>query len=410
MRYFLAVGLFIGMLATDSPSWCYEPTIPAAVDLDKLSRAAEEPQSLKDFFEERTRVEVGFDETYNDNVLLEDNHKREDYISGLESRVIFSDPRGSLLYGASYIVDLFRYHHLNANAIDHRSQIFSDFDPGGRFKYRFDYRLSAINQLTFGPSEIDILRRSGDFQRSVTHKWNGRMRYALNDTNEMVPQIEYSLFDDQRVEDADTDRRSFKTIVDLDHDLKPGWTLFGGYEFSDVAILGNKLRSSEGHAARLGCRYNLTEITDLDLTLKFDRREWRSGQRKNDFNVKGTWTYQMGPRTKFLVEYSDEHIPSFNASRLQFRSTRPDVQILYELTPLTELALKVAYEKQRSGGRDVLTGTPSTTAVSSHYTFQAGIKWQVREQVHIDLNYTFDRSKTRDTTNHTFRVGIKAQL
>jgi len=392
-------------------AWGVESTHgPISIDMEALRRPAGESQNFWEFLKERTKLGVGYDGTYNDNVFLRDNNKQDDFISILESQILFADPRGNLLYGFTYEVNATRYHKKNQNAIDHDVICFFDLDTGGRTVFRQDYRMQVTNSLLLGPDKIDVLRRNAKFQRRVEHTWNSKLRYAMNETNFLVPQVEYSLFDDQSVNDADTDRKIFKGIIDVDHDLKPGWTLLGGYEFRDAVFPGRKLKSSESHGLRLGTRYELTKIVKLDLVSRFEHRRFRTDQQTNNISFDGMAEYQLGSRTKLLLNYSDGQIPSYSANRLQFRSTKPSLEVVYELTPLVEMKIKTAYEKQRSGGRDVLAGSPRTVSVSRRYDLGWGIQWRIREQTHVNLDYIFSRSKTSDYTNHALTLGFEAEL
>ena len=409
MKPLLVLFVFlIGMSASNA--WASERPSLLTIDVDQLPRTSEKPESIKEFFKERTIFALGFDEVFDSNVFLKDNDAQEDYVTYLESQVAFIDPRGTIVYGLTHEINAFRYHIKNQNAIDHDFRAFFDIDPGGRYQFRSNYKLITANRLVLGPGSIDVIRRYSGFQRQVEHTWDAKLRYALNDTNGLVPQAEYSLLDDQAVFDADTDRKTLKAIIDLDHDLKPDWTLYGGYEFDDVILPARELKSSENHGARLGLRHELTKTTDLDLLLKFEHRRWRTDQQGNNLSFFGNWTRELGPRTTLALSYVDERIPSYAASRLQFRSVRPGLQLVYELTPLTIFKAGAGYEKQRSSGQDVLKESPATTVTSSRYSFKAGLDWQFREKAHMTLDYSFARSKTGDYTQHVWVFGAEAEF
>jgi len=408
--FFVFSGTLIAALEICPKAWGAEQGRIVPVDIEQLPRTAERSESLLQFFRDRTKLGVGFDEVFDSNVFLQDNNPQEDYISTLEAQFVFIDPRGSFLYGLTHEINAFRYHRKDVNAINHDFLAFLDWDPGGRYQSRSDYKLITHNGLLLGPAEIDILRRNADFQRTVEHTWKTQFRYALNETNYLVPQVNYLLYDDQSRSDADTDRRRLVAIVDVDHDLKPEWTLFGGYEFDDVTIPGNKRKDSQGHSVRLGTRYELKEVSKLNALLKFQHREWESQQQRNTLSYILTWNYQLGPRTETTLAYADDRIPSFSADRLQFRSSRPSFKALYELTSLTKLNFSAEYEKQRSSGRDVLTGAAATATKSNRYGISAGLLWQFREKAHATLDYSFSRSKKNDYTNHTWIFGIETEL
>lgn len=383
---------------------------PLEVDVTKLSREAPESTSFWEFLKERTQLGYGFDETLNDNLFLQDNNKVEEYISTLEAEVFFSDPRGTFLYGFDYEVNAYRYHRNNSNAIDHDAGFFATINPGGRYKFDLNYRMKTHNSLIFGVEGIDVIRRSSDFQRQVNHTWSSSLTYALNDTNYLVPSASYSLFDDQSREDANSDRKAFSAAADIDHDLKPGWTVFTGYGFGDAQIPGNKIKNSTTHSLRLGTKYALTEIVDLDFLLTFGRVTFDSGQRDSAFSIEGKWSYKAGPRTTVLLKYKDGAGTSFTAGRLKFRSSAPSGEIAYDLSKLTKLTLKADYEKQHSSGQDALVGTPATSITSQRYGLGAGILWQIREKTKVTVDYNYSRSKTADYTNRFVTVGMEGNF
>ncbi len=397
------------MLLGGTAAYGYEK-VPTAVEIDKLPRFSEPAPTFWEHLRERTEIGVGFDEVYNNNILLEDNNNKEDYITTLESVILYADPKGSLLYGFQYEVNAFRYHKINANAIDHDFLAFVDLDPGSRFKYRLHYILDVSNRLTFGPEEIDLLRRSTDFQRSVEHTWIGKLKYALNDTNAFSSQVKYSLLDDQVVNDAETDRQQWATILDLDHALTPAWTVFTGYEFGVTHIPGNTPKDSESHLLRLGSGYELTDLIDLDVVFKVGRKEFDDGKQDTQFGFGIDWTHEIGPRTTVKLGFTDEQVTSFAAGRRQFRSTRPTLGIDYALTPLVKWSGDLSFEKQESGGEDALAGNSPTSTKSSRYQLKTGFLWQVREQAHVTLDYRLVRSKTSDYTNQIVGLGFEMEI
>lgn len=404
------VIFFALSLAAPSPSQAEEYRILDSFEIDELPRPAEEPEGWKQFFEERTILGLGFDEAINDNVFLKDNDKQEDFISTLESQFLFADPRGSTLYGVTYEVNAFRYHRQDENAIDHDVRAFFDLDTGGRTLFNSNYKLLESNSLLLGPEEIDVLRRNTGFQKQVTHAWDAKLRYALNETNTLAPQVEYTLLDDQAVADADSDRKTFRAILDMDHDLRPEWILYGGYEFADVVIPGNELKSSQSSGARAGIRREVSKTAKLDLLLLFEHRRWKTDQQANNLSFVGKWEHELGPRTRLELSYQDKRIPSYVNTRLQFRSTLPAAELEYDLSPLTRLTLEASYEKQRSSGEDAVTGATVEAAVSRRLGIKAGFLWRFREKSHFTLDYSFARSKTSDYTNQTWTFGVETEI
>ena len=69
-----------------------EPTKGEAL-LKPESAPLEKPESLFEFFSKRTQLGWGLRQDYNDNITLEDNRRREDYINSIKGYILFTDPR-----------------------------------------------------------------------------------------------------------------------------------------------------------------------------------------------------------------------------------------------------------------------------------------------------------------------------
>lgn len=391
--------------------WAYEATLSGKevgttpLDLKQLRGGEEESESLLEFFKRRTRIGAGFKEGFNNNILLQDNRRQEDYISTLESAVVFADPRGDLLYGIQYEVNAYRYHRIDRNAIDHDLVTFADFDTGGRFQFHLEHVLVAKNSLVLGAETGDILRRSPDFQRTVEHVGLGSIRYALNETNALVSKMDFSVFDDQSLADASTDRKRLRAIFDLDHDLTRTWTLFGGYSFRDISVPGEEGKDSDTHAARLGVRHALgAEGEDLEATLEGQHTEFQEGQSFSDLGFIGKWTHEAGPRTKLHLAYSDLHDTSFSKGRLRYRTQSPSLKISYQWMPLIALEAGGAYTRQSSGGKEIFPGSGLHSDIQKLYSLIGALHWQVREQTRIHLFYSYNRSTSRDYTQHVLHL------
>lgn len=374
----------------------------------KLQVYAEEPENLAEFFKHRIQFGTGFDEEYNDNLLLQDNKKRDEWISTLESLLLFNDPRGELLYGARYEVNAYRYHRSNNNAIDHDFMVYADYDPGGRIQYHAEYGVEIAHYLLFGDEKIDILRRSSKFQELVQTVWRGKAQYALNTTNHFIPQLIISTLDDHSLSDTNADRKSWDFIADLDHDLTPTWTLFGGYTRNNTLLPKSKTKNSQSQGGRLGVRHALTEIEDLDATFSVQQVEFKDGGASTNMGFVGKWIYQAGPRTKLEFNYSDTQGTSFSVGRRQFRGQSPSVKVQYELTPLTDLTASAGYNLQTSSSQEVAAGgTPIHSEKQTGYGLGLGAEWRFRENGHITLDISHTRSYSRDTTDNRGAVGFE---
>ena len=63
--------------------------------------------------------------------------------------------------------------------------------------------------------------------------------------------------------------------------------------------------NSQGYGFRLGTRYKLTEIVDLNLLVKLEQKEFKSAH-SSSLSFEEKWAYKPGPRTILSITYSDE--------------------------------------------------------------------------------------------------------
>lgn len=365
--------------------------------------AQQETEGWREFFEQRTQIGVGFDSAYDSNLLLQDNNRQEDYINTLEGVLLFVDPRGSLLYGCQWEVNAFRYMKKNKNAINHDVVSFVDYDTGGRLQYHLTHYLNVNNSLSFGTAGVDILRTGSDFQRFVENKVEGRIRYALTKDNTLVSQNSYSAFDDQTQNDASSDRKIFKTTLDLDHSLTRTWTVSAGTFYDDRFVPGDKLKNSKSYGGRLGTRYELSPSETFTALLEVERPQLKEQERSMDVNYNLLWNHAVGPRTQLTFGLTNARITSFSSGRTEFRSRVPSFGLSYQLLPLVTLTFGGLYEKQKSSSKG---GVP--VQIHRMYDLKFGIFWQIREQAKVTLDFSNRRSKSRDYTSRIVTLGYEA--
>lgn len=382
-----------------------EPPPPLISREDVFS--AEEPTSFLKFLAGRTQLGLGYDAVFDDNVFLKDNDDKDDIIQTVEGILIFNDPRGSILYGAQYEVNAFRYIRQNANAVNHDLVAYFDLDPGGRTRFRADYNLDVNNGLTFGTVGVDILRTGADFQRTVEHKGSLQIKYTLSQRNSLSTAVSYLAFDDQTANDASTDRQKLRSTLDFNHELTPIWTVFTGTAFEKISVPGDKLKNDDTYAGRLGTRYDLGPSEKLDVTFELRRPKFKEKERETDPSFTGSWTHLINPRATLTAGYTDKRVTSFATGRSQFRSRIPQVSVAYLLTPRVTTTLSGSYEKQKSGSSDSASGT---ALVHRQHNLRAGLKWQVREQMFLTLDYSNTRSKSRDITSRIFSFGVETSF
>ncbi len=413
-------GLFL-VLTAASAGFAYgvevdlkDETLPEAPTREEVALqvyADEEPESWTEFFKHRIKVGAGFDEEYNDNILLQDNKKQDEWTSTVEALLLFNDPRGSLLYGTSYEVNAFRLHRSDNNAVDHDFLVYVDYDPGGRLQLHGEYALATQHYLLFGDEEIDVLRRSSSFQEMLITTWRGKAQYALNSTNALVQQLTHSFMDDHTSSDENSDRKTLNFIADMDHDLTPTWVLFGGYIFEDSSLPKNPLKDSQSHGGRLGVRHSLTEIQDLTLTFTVQQVEFAEGSSSTNMGFTGKWMYELGPRTQLILKYNDGYGTSFSGARRQFRGRSPAANLKYELTPLIDLTASASYGLQASGSQEVKAGEEPIHAESQkRYGVGLGLDWRITENGSISFSYGYGRSPSRDTTSSRAAVGFETSF
>ena len=364
---------------------------------EDVYRQQGEPQSLFKYIAQQTQFNFVYEAVYNDNIFLQDNLKKDDYIQTLNGTVIFADPRGSILYGIQYVAEGVRYTRQNANALNHDLLALIDLDPGGRTRFRTNYTMSIQNSLTFGAFDVDIFRVSSDFQRSMQHKWDTRLQYELSKANSLSWQTSYSIFDDQVTHDASTDRRSFNSTLDLERAVAPTWTLFSGLSYGRVEVPGDVLKNNWGYGARLGTRHEVSQTERLAATLETVRFKFKGEELDTAVNFSSAWDHQINPRTKAILSYSNGQATSFLAGQSRFRSQGPLLIVTYELTPLLTWNAGGRYQKQTGG-----------VARQEQYNWGTSLMWQIREPMRAKLSYSNTRSTSRDITDHV--VSVSAEI
>ncbi len=385
-----------------------QPSQPEGPPIEPESVSLEKPDTLWDFFAKRTQIGYGFESLYNDNITLRDNHRQEDLIGTLDSVVLFTDPRGSFLYGSQYEVNAFRYMYLNRNAINHDLVAFADFDPGGRYSLRANYYLSVRNALTLGNPGLDVFITSSDFQRSAEHKGEAQLKYLLNETFSLASNISYSVFDLQKTIDSSIDRHTLETTLDLSREMNPVWAVFVGGGYRNLSVPGDKLKNTNSFTGRLGTQYNAGPNEKLSAIFELEFPRIKKQERSTDLNFSGGWTHLLNPRTILKLGYVDTRRTSFVSGRTEFRSKVPSGAISYQLTPLITLDFSGQLERQRSDKSAVTGGTAPSSVSHRLYACKAAVAWQVREQARILLAYSHKRSTTRDFTERTVYLDFEA--
>ncbi len=367
-----------------------------------------EPTSLWAFWRDRIKLGYGFDETYNDNVLLEDNNRKNDLISTLESQIFFADSRGSLQYGLTQEVNAHRYHRANRNSIDWDGSAFCDFDPGGLYEFQLTYAMDATNALVRTADTTDLFRRSNDFQRQVKHEGKAKVLYSVNKIDKWVNVVSFSVLDDQVQQDASTDRKRLGLISTFDREFRPTWTLSAGYELEKLDVPGNKLKSSIAHFARFSLMHELTDDFELKGTFKYGKRNLHLGPSDSFATFEGDTKYPIpiNPRLNITLGYTDTQTSSYAASATRLHSQQGTFGFEYELSPLLTFTGKAAYTKGQSSG----SGSNATTSITRVFTTGLGLKWQVTTKGAFTLDHIFSRSKTRDTTNHRVIFGYEGEF
>ena len=383
-------------------------------DIKELPRKAEPSDSLFSYFKDRTQTAYGFEENYRDNLLSKDNNKQEEFISTLEGEIFFSDPRGSVLYGLDYEVNLRRYYFKRVQAADQDFHAFLDIDPGGRYKYGFRYDFTVDNSFTFGTREpgIDTIQRSTQLIRDHSHNFGASYRYALNDTNSLVPRATYSIDRTIRpVTSKFADRTVLTTSLDIDHDLKPDWILFGGYGFEDSRIPIDSRKDSQGHGIHAGLRYELSQITDLETEFSIIRREYKTGKSSAGPASRLTGKHLLNPRTTLKFNCASSSIPSYSSTSLEFHNMSLAGETTYELTPLVKVTLGGAYDRATPKKDSSLGGTtPQSTKASNRFSLKTAVEWDLRDNLHLSLYYTYTRAKESDFTTNNVVLQIEKAL
>lgn len=380
---------------------------PSASEIfPERAKAAEEKKPLWEYLRERTKLGYGYDLTYDDNSLRQDNNKQEDFISTLETQIFFVDARGSLETSASYEVNAFRYHRRDANALNHDVAALIEWDPGGPLQYEFQYDLDVSHRLVLTPEETDLFRRGADFQPEAVHQWSGGLTYTTSPRDEIQLRPSYSLKDDQTRNDQDTDRRELTVRTIWEHELRERWHLLTGYEFQDILVPGNKDKDTSAHLGRIGLRFDVTEEADIEGVLKFGTRSFGSGESGDEtqFELISEYPIPITPRFSAQLNYGDTQGASSVSGQTKVRRRSSKLGLKYELTPLITLSSEAQYIKQRS------TASGKAAVFSRLYLLEAGLTWQLRPKAALQLKSRYERSKTIDYVDRQILLEFEGEL
>jgi len=358
------------------------------------------------YLKERTKLGVGYDLTYTDNLFLEDNNKKEEYTSVLENQMFFLDTAGSLVYGTTYEVNALRYHYLDANTIWHDLSAFLDLEPSAPYSMGINYRLDVTTGLISTTDEIDVFQRSTDFQRKVTHKSSGDFSYAINELDTLKTSLEYKMIDEQRQPDRTRDKRILTATAGLSHEFRPGWFMSGGYDFVKERIPGDEDRSSIKHLGTLGLRYDLTEEAKLNLALAIGKITFNELGEKTIVSFGGTVRYpiRLRPRLTINLGYQDKEGSSQAVGTTTVRTRKPSIGLEYEVTPLITFSSNAAYTKNRS------TAKSGLTAFARRYSVTSGFAWNLRKNAKLLLDHTYTRSKSSDYTSNVVAFEFEMEI
>lgn len=366
----------------------------------------EEPEGFWSYLKERVKLGYGYDMTFDSNIFLQDNNRREDLISTLESQLFFVDSHGALQYGTTLEVNANRHHKTDRNSIDWDGSAFLDFDPGGLYKVQLTYKMLADNRLVRSEEDTDFFRRGNDFQRQVSHDGKAKFTYALNATDDLVNTVHYKLVDDQVANDRITDRRTLRFTSTFDREFKPTWTLSAGYEFEKLDVPGGKTSSSVSHLGRISLLHELTDDFELEGTFKYGRRDFHLGAPDTiaTFELDSKYPIPISPRLIMTLKYADKQTSSYTEASSRLRARGGSIGLEYELSPTATLTGGAGYNKNRSSG-----GT-SPTSFTRLLSASSGLKWQLNPKLAATVSYNYARSKTRDTTSQKVVFGFEGEF
>jgi hypothetical protein len=362
-------------------------------------RSGKESSSLWEYFRERTKIGLGYEFVFDDNVLKESRaRQQEDFISTLEAQIFFAGAKGMLDAQATYEVNAFRYHRLDANAINHDASVSFQWDPGGPWVYGLQYDLDVNNRLVITTLESgDLFRRSDNFQPQVVHRWSGDLSYAFSERDKVKLSASYRLTDDQTPNDQNTDRKDLATGGSWEHALWERWFLTTGYEFQDVEVPGNPARDASLHLAKVGLKYQIKEEAEIAGIFKAGRRliEESGSSTETAFELNSQYPIPITPRWSAKLNYKDTRDISSLADRSITRRRHYQLDLLYELTPLVKLSGMTQYVKTQSIGV---------------YALESGLSWQIRPKLSLTLKGRYERSKTQHYTDRQMMLEFTGEL
>lgn len=357
-------------------------------------------ESWREFFRQRTRWGVGFDESYHHNLFATRGaSRREDFETTLEAQIAFADPRGDWLYGASYEVNAFRHHNVDQNGIHHEWRTYAHYTPLTRYRLALTEEFRIDDRLIAEISQSDEIRRFTNVTRSLHNQLGLSATYDLNQTNAAKLTYDWDVLDDQATDDANVDHWAHEIVLGVDHDLARRWTLFGGYVFEDLSFPRAPAKDSQRHGIELGSKYAVDPLTNAELTLDWTQRSIAAGDSSLEFDLKLEVTRLVSPRTRWALTIDRKNLPSVSGAAQAFETDSFSFALSHELTQTITARWAGRYEH-----------VETKTKRSDRWGAGWDLAWRWRPNVSCTARYEYQLLSQSDIVTHDVTVGCEAQL
>jgi len=373
--------------------------LPAASPAALVS-SEEQAGGLREFFRQRTRWGIGFDEVYDQNIFLTRGASRQDDLATtLESQIAFADPRGNWLYGASYEVNAFRHHRLDHNGVDHEMRAYAHYTPIGRYRLVFSDEFRVDDRLVAETKQQDVIRRFANVTRQWTNQLGMEATYDVDRVTVGRLKYGWGWLSDDAPDSAQVDNFSNDLSLTLHRDLTRQWTIFCGYSFGDVAFPDAPAKDSTRHGGLCGVTYAMDPETTATFQADVTQRSVEDGQSSLELDLDVKFSRVLTPRTLWTAEFQRRNVPSAGSSAQIFESNLAAFHFSHTLSQKISVSWGGRYEHQDRQAKQ-----------TDRWQAEAGFTWQIRPEVACAVQYGYQLFSQEDISGHTATFGIEAQL
>lgn len=327
---------------------------------------------------------------YNDNILLSPRDETSDFIWTISPGVTVELPGRQSALRLGYRADVLRYTDNDAlDTIDHTVQLEGRMNLArgltltakDEFKYTRNFAGFPVPELT---DKVD--RFENQLGAGAEYQLPGRFAVALDYTFIWLDYDAGPLFDE-------LDRSDHTVALTVLYRIMPKTSILGEYDYQvilyDVPSVARD-RDSEAHFFKVGAKGDLTAKTSVALKVGVEFKDYENPARP-DFDglvVEGEIVWKYRDPSQLRIYGGRANVESTFQENNFFVANYGGVELRHYVTPTV-----IGTVRGLVGTNDYPTvttvGTETKKRADTFYELLAGVRWQARRWLALELNYQY---------------------